>query len=130
MNHKEITQSPDIKAKKALYQPHKFSEDSPHKWNNKTVYHGNEAEESSNDCMQGLRKITPHESRVSFDKPNKTLCGKGSYVVCVGKKYPELITIDSPTNANDRQNEEIKRLQLDHEKLIERFEMMKKKYCF
>lgn len=108
MNHDEITQS------SALYQSHKeqFSKDSPHKWS-----------------MQALKKISPHKSKVSFDTPNQTICGKRSFGVCAEKKYPEVITIDSPTNANARRNKEIERLLLEQEQLIERFEIIKEKIC-
>lgn len=106
MNHKKINRSPHTKANKALYQSHKVK------------YHSNGVEESSED--QRIQRISPHESKVSSDKPETTLSGKRSYVVCVGKKYPELITIDSPPNANTGK-EAIERLLLEQERLIERY---------
>lgn len=102
MNHKKINRSPNTKANKALYQSHKVK------------YYSNGVEESSED--QRIQRISPHEYKVSTNK----LSGKPSYVVCVGKKYPELITIDSPPNANTGK-EAIERLLLEQERLIERY---------
>lgn len=115
MNHKKITTSVNIKAMKKEYQ------------SRSKEYYEKEAKKYSKERKRALQRISPHESKVSFNKPNRTLCGKRSYVVCVGKKYPELITIDSPPNT-DTSDEELERMLLESQRLIERCKKYRERF--
>ncbi|XP_034482600.1 uncharacterized protein LOC117788055 [Drosophila innubila] len=56
----------------------------------------NEIENSLEGCLKVLQKIRlPHLTDDSvMTESQRELCGKRSYTVCVGKKYPELIEIN------------------------------------
>jgi len=67
----------------------------------------NEIENSLEGCLKVLQKLRiPHlmtnDSETEFAESQRELCGKRSYTVCIGKRYPSLLDIDADNELTEK----------------------------
>jgi len=67
----------------------------------------NEIENSLEGCLMVLQKLRiPHlmsdNLETEFIESQRELCGKRSYTVCIGKRYPNLIDIDDDNELTEK----------------------------